>query len=523
MQVNLGKQGGVIRFDSSDWVAGLIPQWSANSGIANRVIAGGGLSFARGIDPFRNYGYLTPGTMPTDATNNSVIDAVQLAAVTNGNKAYTIGGTKLHEFTITTDTITNAGDFPHTISAHSGHSSVAGSDVVTCYIGSTKYLFYSWNDDTDGDVGRYDLSTTFDDDWMSTIPASGAVQSTTNPHPMIVGDDGFLYIGDGNVVNSLDGQTGANGTYEASSLDLPVGYVITSFAKVENYLVIFAYRSELSGSSYYKAEATAFFWDMISPTFTYSYDLKGNYVNGGFNWKNTVGCFTQGSSPYIYENKLSSLLIFDGSKFEPVRSFTDNIPGHGGVEVIDDVIYGNCGGVVYQYGNPHPTEDSSFNRITEFGGTTSGGFLANFAGSSLYGSAGTTSSGGFEKMSGGYYSNALFRTPTANLPFGSDMKGRIKKVKVFWGQVTEADCNTFSLSVVTDRGNTTTTVLSNLGSVAATDLVTSYTTDSSGAGFPEFASLNIIGSYTGGVDNTKIPPYIQAVEIYFDNVTTLNK
>ena len=75
-------------------------------------------------------------------------------AVTS-NVAYGVGGAKLQKFSATA--VTNAGIFPHTIT---GTGAITGEDVA--YYKSK--LYYSYNDaGAAGDVGRYDLSTTFVD------------------------------------------------------------------------------------------------------------------------------------------------------------------------------------------------------------------------------------------------------------------------------------------------------------------------------------------------------------------------
>lgn len=506
---------GVIRWDGDDWLNGLIPQWSSSSGRYRKATNIKGLSYANAIDVHRTPGYIMPGAYGANMTNNSVVTSVIRDASVNGSTAYTIGGTKLNNLTLTSDTFVNSGSWPHTISAHGGHTSVDGQSTAIYYVGTTKYLFYSWNDNTDGDVGRYDLSATFDDDYMSTVPASAAVLLKTVPHPMIVGDDDVLYIANGNTLIGFDGQSGASGTILPTPLTLPKDYIITSFAKLANYLVVYAFKGagDAGNSSYYRSESTAFFFDYTSEDPTYKFNLQGNYVNGGFSYQGTIGCFVQGRSAYSYSNKLSSLLIYDGSKFVSVATFEDNIPWHGGVEVADEVIYWNSAGVIYQYGTPHTGYKKILGRITNvIGGTTTGGILKNFGGAALYASAGTTTNGGLQNLSSNYYFQSLFATPIVNPGFNRDYKGKVERVKIYWGAAASGGF-ALTLQLNTDSA-TTTTIVSNLQTV--TDLVTTYDTAALNAALPFFGTIGLIGSWasTGG-DEISIPPYIEAIEVYF--------
>lgn len=518
-QISTTKQGGMIRWDGDDWLSGLTPDWGLNE---TESPIGKGFTTSTGIDPFRRPGYLSPGADPLNATNNSVIDAMQKNGVVYVTDAFTVGGTKLHKMAILTTTLTNDATFPHTVSAHGGHSGVVMSDIILYYIGTTRYAFYSWSDGTDGDIGRFDLSSTFDDDYISTVAASGAVLSTTNPHPMIIGADDILYVADGRKLHGFDGQTGANGTFSASRLTLPTDYIITSFAKTGESLIIFAYKSSAtSGSSYYKSEATAFFWDYTSEDPYKVVPLQGNYVNGGFSANGIIGCFVQGSSAIVTSSsKQSRLLIFNGSTFEVRAGFIDNIPGHGGVEVYDNTIYWNAASYIYQYGSPHVGLNSALNRITKLDGSTSEGMLRNFSNSRMIGSAGTTTSGGMQRVNSGYYAGTLI-TPVVNIPFQSDTQARIKMAKVFWYAPKAVGSNKIVLKILVDRANNSSTIIDTTGFVGddrqspPNSCVSIFRDEYDATGFPTASAMALQITYSE-VDPTLLPAIIQAVEIYYE-------
>ena len=79
----------------------------------------------------------------------------------------------------------------------------------------------------------------------------------TSPHPMMVGDDDILYIGSGNYVHAYDGATGANGTFIQRFSLSPAGFVVKSFAKIENYQSFSLYYNNTNSS--YLGQSKAYF------------------------------------------------------------------------------------------------------------------------------------------------------------------------------------------------------------------------------------------------------------------------
>ncbi len=513
--ISYNKEGGVIRWSAADWAAGLIPNWNIDY---PSQIGNGGFSFAFGIDPFRKPGYAMPGVNIAASTNGSTVDAIATNAVVNSTKAYIVGGTKLHEYTILTNTVTNAGAFPRTITAHGGHTISEAQDVEVYYIGTTKYLFYSWKDNVDGDIGRFDLSATFDDDYMSTVAASGAVLDTTNPHPLIVGGDDILYIGDGNKLHGFDGQTGANGTLSKGALTLPKDYIITSYSKAKNFLVVYAYKSRgTSGSSFNRGESTAFFWDYVSEDPTYAYELQGNTVNGGFTLNETPGCFILGRNPVFGGLNNSKMLLFDGGKFVPVAVFPEAIPGKGGVEVSEGVVTFNAAGSVYQFGTPFPGAPTSFNRISYTGTSTGSGLLKSLDNNSF-----VISSSALLSKSGSTFYPGEFYTPIVDLdlPFTNGFTPTMVRVNWYTAGSTTNNLFRVDLRLRYNSGRSQQQVII---PTAATDFAISSTQDNYMSTFEKdvdnkgFYRMNSIGLYCKYdlIDSTETPPIIRSVDVHF--------
>jgi len=521
------KEGRIkVRFDGDDWLAGIIPEYNA-SGTDYKF--GPGFTLVDSVDPFRVPGYIMPGANPVDVTNAGDIDAVMKNGVVNGNKAYiSTGGTEVHEYTISTATITNSGGvFPHAIvggaSTHSDHTTFVGEDVALYYLNGTKYLFYSYNDNTDGGVGRYDLSSTFDDDYVDAAATNGAVMDKDYPHPMIVGSDNILYVGDGKDLASLQGTTSA-GIWNASALDLPNDYIITSFAKSSNYLVIYAYKgSGVSGSAFLRSEATAFFWDYVSDSFTYSVELPGNYVNGGFVLNGVPGCFVQGQAADSLSSRQSKILLVSSEGVQLLTDFNGNIPGHGGVEISGSSIMFNTNGDIYRFGSPYSNYEPSLNFITESDGSTGEGILKNFFNTQLVASSGTGASGGLNTLSSGFNTGFLF-TAQKLLPNDSKNGWQIEYVRVQYRQTIAADGRGFLLQINGDNSNSSfdahglTTSVHDDGTnkVTIDKLVKIYSVDSSGNQFPRIdtsVGLLIRWGNESSADATNAAE-VQSVEIF---------
>jgi len=517
-QISTNNEGGMIRYDSSDWMAGFSSYWDSGSS-ALRITDKKGFVFSTGIDPFRWPGSCSPGPNPTNVTNSSQVGAFCKGGVAYDTSAYiTDGSTKLLKLTVASNALVSDANWPHTISAHGGHNTVVSEDAVIYYISGVPYIFYSWNDNTDGDVGRVEpVAPTFDDDYMSTVPTSGAVLSKNFPHPMINGDDGRLYIANGPNLASFDGTT-----FNASALDLPSGFQITSMAKTQNYLVVFAVRSNATVgniSSFQRQECMAFFWDYVSSSYTYGIPLQGNNVNGAFSYKGTVGCFVSGLSSFLTNDRKSAILIFNGSNaFDQVAQFNTSIPSYGGVETGPNIILFNSDGYLYQYGNPFG-DNASLQRSSKSAGSISG-LLRYFAETKFFISA-TTS---LEALSG-YYDGAEFYTPNLEVPLKDWQTARITKIKIFWSGIGSETTkrNRLDLFYYFNSGANAVKfldkdALANFASSSEKDTyVTIRTTNADGSPFQTFSSLNISGLYdTQG--NTITPPLMRAIEVYYEYV-----
>lgn len=499
-----------IIYDHRDFLAGQHPQ----SGIGNPSLLNG-YSVATAFNPLRFLGNACPGEQAADVTNVSVVTSIikSIELSQESTEGYGVGGALVHEIAPSTGSLTNAGSYPHTITG----TGVEAEDIINYQISGVDYMFYSWNDNTDGDVGRLITNgDTFDDDFMSTVPTGKAVLDKDETHPMVIGDDDNLYIGNGNILAKYDGP---NNTYTASRLVLPNLYKIRSFAKLNNNtLVIYA---SPQGTSNRRAGVTkAYFWDYVKDDPYKAYNIDGAGSGGGFEYKGSVGVWTSGLSGDPGSNLRSVRLnIFDGTDFVEVASLVaNNCPAHGGVEVIGDVIYGNANGDVYSFGSPFKGVKTGLIEIANGGGSVADGALKTlFSGRQLV-SSGTTTTGGLEILGTGYAVSDFFST-FANPFFDMNFKGKIKRIRTeFLKSATGG--RELTLTVVNQENSTIATVYDNLQTISANKTIQEKTISTNGKPFGFFDTLQLRLDWNSG-DGSTDAPIIRRVIIEFEEVRNL--
>lgn len=510
-QISTNAGGGRIVWNSNDFISGLAPNFSTD--LTDEQRGNKQLVAMRAMNPFLSYGDAYPGILANDVTNVTAVTNPCLKGIVDGQAAYCVtSGARLQKL----DSLISDGGLTigfHTIAAHGGHSSVVGNDCVrySAKVGGTSEsrYFYSWSDSADWDIGTFDFVSTFDDDFMTTAPAtplggSYLTDGVGYPHPMIVGQDDILYIGDRNFVHAYDGQNSADadGKFIAAVLTLPKGYVITSFAKTQYGLMVFSYleNSDRINSYFYQGRATAWLWDELSLDPTASYELNDNYCTEAFNYKGTVGVFTQGYVADPFSTKISKIQVFNGSRFEIMAVFSGDLPCRGGVEVVGESLQFNSNGIVYCYGSPLFGVTSGLNKIAEGLGTTSG-MLGSFNALRQFISSGSSTTGGLQVFSFGYTPTANFATPMIEPQFPSSQQARVRCVKVqYTAAVTDGRGLTIQLK---PRGKSAVTITSSVSTV--TDLNKTFYLDYNGDALPAFDAIKLIAQWDSGMGSDDAP------------------
>lgn len=525
--IQFNKQGGgKITWGREEWLG----SFDTLRGGQDLRVYGPGLALSDAVDPLRHYGFIAPGFDALDATNDDQITGGPLLnGVVNSTSAFAIGGGRVHKIdsiATGTPTINETAPFPHDID-HS-HASEEADDCVVYYTGTTKRLFYSFNDATDWDVGIYNfVADTFDDDFMSTAPASPLAgpyltEGAGFPHPIEVGDDDIAYIGDRNFVHAYDGQTGATGTFSPAVLTLPVGWVITAFAKTNDYkLVVFAYKApSTSGqpSTFFRSESKAWFWDYLSLDPDFSLDLHDNYVSEAVNWNGLISCFTEGrdSSKDEGDQKLQALV--DG-RFKILQTYKGSLPRRGGVEPVGDDLYWNGGGKVYGYQKVPFENRFIFNHTQDVDGSSSGMLKLFVGGFRLFVSSGITTTGGLQLLSSNYSGASRAYGKYAVPGWAEGKRGRIKKVTVtLYQPVTGGRSLSMDFATVGDNYELF-EILAETSTFVDNQLTIHQRP--TGAVFGDFEKVQPILRWTTGSGAVKCPE-VEKIEIDFDTIDILN-
>lgn len=229
----------------SDFSGGLSRKyWTSNTELR---VGKNGEHTSGSINPLIFPGYLSIGSRThTDITNVGSLNNVRVCRfisvddnvidTTSGTSIYAGNGSKLQAINPTSNTIQNAGSWPHTIApgagTHSAHSTFSIDDVVEYQLNGTRKVFYFYRDNTDGDAGTWDGSSFDANEDVFSGATGGFVLNKTYPIIPIVADNSFMYVANGSSVHKFDGTTdgGASGTVTADVLKYSSSRTIVDMA-----------------------------------------------------------------------------------------------------------------------------------------------------------------------------------------------------------------------------------------------------------------------------------------------------
>lgn len=286
---------------------------------------------------------LAPGKTPTALTAgtlSTLIKGLSKYAVSSG-LGYGVGGAKLYQFS--SSAVTNAGIWPHTIDK----GTVTGEDGEdVCHYKGALFYFYNHSGSA-GDFGRYDLDTTFDDDYGSTIP-TGAAALSNAPHQGIVGGDDIMYFTNGIYIGYLDGTT-----LNTQALDFFTDSVVSSISWNHNRIYAAVNRPNIAGSNF--NQSGVYRWNGYSSTWEGDpVEVNGRigalYTSNGVTFIWYEG-FEQGSSRLFFG-------YVNGGRITVLKTFTGGLPLYYQVAQMGDYLIWVAGQNVYIYG-PMSTELST--------------------------------------------------------------------------------------------------------------------------------------------------------------------
>jgi len=367
---------------------GLAPKWYQNTypSKGNKAHAGDGKNFSL-IDP----NVLTQGPGKSTLTNGdengvvtTLIKGITRSAVTSG-VGYAGGGALLHKLSSSTVSSGGSPSWPRTID-----KAVVTGESIEDVAHYKAALFYSYNHSgSAGDVGRYDLASTFDDDYYSAA-ATGGADLTNNPHQLLVGGDDVLYITNGEFMDKLDGSTATN-----QALDFWADSVVASATWNWNRVVCAVNRPNISGAN--QNQSAVYKWDGYSPSWEGDpIEVEGRI--GALLTKNGVTyiwyeVFEQGTARLMF-----GMLV--GDKVAPIRSFDGTLPLFYQVGSIGNYIMWRSGAELMLWGPDDNESNVELQQhMTATGSTNHGGIAAPF-GEILLASEGAASTFDLEKESG---------------------------------------------------------------------------------------------------------------------------
>ncbi len=301
---------------------------------------------------------LINGTQAGSVTEliNHILDQAVASGVTYG-----VGTTKLFQITPTTVTGGLMTPWPHTIT---GCTSGQSTEIFN---GS---LYYFYNKASGGDIGKYDLSSTFTDNWGSTVP-TGAALLQNAPHPcdkkediLLFGNGRYVgvYFNSSNVltVNKLDfgnDATVADVLFNSSQWYLAVNSGITGTNRTEGQIYVYdgaAITTLLADEAGVGMMRIGFMYrlngviwiayqDISSPGFIIGY-ISGKQIKPMARFTGTLPTYAQKT---LYKG---TILFLSGQSIYSAGAFIDTVPfqlsqhASGG--------YATTGAIAAPFGNP---------------------------------------------------------------------------------------------------------------------------------------------------------------------------
>lgn len=284
---------------------------------------------------------LKPGPGTAELTNGdqggvvtTLIKGIIRHAISS-DVAYGIGGAKLYKFSASTVNSGGSPSWPRTIDK-SVVTAESGEDVAY-YQGS---LYYSYgHSGSAGDMGKYDLSTTFDDDYYSAS-ATGGADLQDGPHQLLVGGDDILYIANGRFIASLDGSTAS-----PQALDFWQNSIVNSITWNYNRVIAAVNRPNITGAN--QNQSAIYRWN------GYSSSWEGDPVE----ISGRIGAlYTKNGITYVWHENFeggTARLVFgyiNGGSVVPLRTFSGSLPLYYQVGEYFDYIAWLSSGRLYLYG-----------------------------------------------------------------------------------------------------------------------------------------------------------------------------
>ncbi len=287
------------------------------------------------------------------------------------------------------------------------------------------------------DIGKYDLLSTFDDDWGSTVPSGAGGLIGNVPHNAIVGGNDTMYISNGRYIATYDGTT-----LIPRALDLPTGAEVKAIRWMSDRLWIAANVTNLTGTN--KNSASLYVWDGTTDSWEAEIKLMGSV--GGLHVKNGV-LFT------FYQDITSTggykMAYVNGSGVTDVASFTGALPAFYQVTDYKDFIIWVSSGDIFAFGAGDKDLPLKTFQLADGGYSTVGGLACPF-GTPMVASYDGASAYKLAQFSG-YDVNSSWKSTQFDIT-GEEKNSGINVVRINFEQLTSGTRVDWSL--VDNKGTT---------------------------------------------------------------------
>lgn len=368
LPINLSGSAGLV-----DLYAGDLRFGQSTPNLRNRGKDG---QYATGVvNPLRVYGYVSPGNNSVTAISDAGLTTLTRAIkVDEANaKIYYFdllgSGSKIHKIDGLDST---SGTVIRTITG------ATATDLEIYTVNGTRKLFYSYAKSGGGNIGVFDLTSTYDDTWLSGTATGGFNTGATTQTRMVIADNGFMYVLDGNAVHKVDGTTdgGASGTVTANVLLFPSFFTLVDATDFRGLMWIGVIQSPIdpfATSLSSPAGVGIYVWDRqstrVSMTdFIYIPGVMG--IKAVFSYENTCYCFA------ISNSKFTQIRAYDGKNFTVVKQLGYNAyPRYpkSVVQLSNGFMWLGVDGIMYFYGRPIPSADNGLFQIGDISANIAGG------------------------------------------------------------------------------------------------------------------------------------------------------
>lgn len=282
---------------------------------------------------------------------NYIMDKAAAADV-----AYAIGTTKLYQLSSTT--VTSSATWPHTITA------CTNGESLQIIKGN---LYYLYNTAGGGDIGKFNLNATFDDDWGSTVP-TGAAALQNAIHPSDKKED-ILLFGNGRYVGTY---IVATNTLAPTKLDFGNEAVVADVLYNSGQWYI-AVNSGITGTN--RTEGQIYTYEGAASVSTLSDEAGVGMQRIGFLYR------INGVIYVAYQDLSSTGFIIGyiaGAQIKPLARFTGALPTFAQKTLYKNTILFLSSGLVYSAGAFVDTLPFQLSKHADGGYATVGAIAAPF-------------------------------------------------------------------------------------------------------------------------------------------------